>query len=187
MIRTNLSTRPFYNERAVQLWLFVLALIVAAATLFNVARVVRYSHRDTELATEASRDQARAVELRAAAARLRAGVDVRQIDLASAEARQANELIDRRTFSWTELFNQLETTLPDNVRITSVRPRVEGPDILVSMTVVARGVDDVDELLQKLEATGSFSKVRSEQDQVDEQGMLNATIVGTYVPGKKGA
>jgi Tfp pilus assembly protein PilN len=187
MIRTNLSTRPFYNERAVQLWLLVLALVVAAATLFNVARIVRYSHSDTELATEASRDQARAAELRTSAARLRAGVDVRQIDLASAEARQANELIDRRTFSWTELFNQFEMTLPDNVRITSVRPRVEGTGITLSMTVVARSVDDVDELIQKLEATGSFSNVRSQQDQVDEQGMLNTTIVGIYVPGKKGA
>ena len=35
-----------------------------------------------------------------------------RIEVASLEARQANELIDRRTFSWTELFNRLETTLP---------------------------------------------------------------------------
>ena len=51
MIRANLSTRPFYNERAVQLWLLVLALIVVAATVFNVGRVIRYSRTDTELAT----------------------------------------------------------------------------------------------------------------------------------------
>jgi len=55
VIRANLSTRPFYNERAVQIWLLVLALIVAAATVFNVARVIRYSQTDTELATQASR------------------------------------------------------------------------------------------------------------------------------------
>ena len=111
MIRTNLSTRPFYNERAVQLWLLVLALVVAAATVFNVARVIRYSQTDTELATQASRDEARAADLRAEAARLRGSVDLQQIELASTEARQANDLIDRRTFSWTDLFNQFETTL----------------------------------------------------------------------------
>ena len=123
MIRGNLSTRPFYNERAVQIWLLVLALIVAVATLFNVARVIRYSQTDTELANQASRDEARAADLRAEAARLRGSVDLQQIELASIEARQANELIDRRTFSWTDLFNQFETTFPDNVRITAVGRR----------------------------------------------------------------
>ena len=49
--------------------------------------------------------------LRANAARLRSSVDVAQIDAASVDARQANDLIDRRTFSWTELFNQFEATL----------------------------------------------------------------------------
>ena len=95
------------------------------ATVFNVARVIRYSQSDTELATQASRDEARAADLRAEAARLRASVDPQQIELASAEARQANELIDRRTFSWTELFNRFETTLPDEVRITAVRPTLD--------------------------------------------------------------
>ena len=32
MLRTNLSTRPFYNERAVQLALGALALLVLAVT-----------------------------------------------------------------------------------------------------------------------------------------------------------
>ena len=43
MIRTNLSTRPFYNERAVHFWLLVMALLIVAATIFNVTRVLRYS------------------------------------------------------------------------------------------------------------------------------------------------
>ena len=43
MIRTNLSTRPFYNERAVHAWLFLVAALVLFATVFNVTRVLRYS------------------------------------------------------------------------------------------------------------------------------------------------
>ena len=64
MIRTNLSTRPFYNERAVRLWLLAFAALVVAASVFNVTRVIRYSRSDTELATQASRDEARAADLR---------------------------------------------------------------------------------------------------------------------------
>lgn len=183
MIRANLSTRPFYNERAVQLWLLVLALIVAAATLFNVVRVIRYSQTDTELASQASRAEARAAELRAEAARLRGSVDLQQIELASTEARQANELIDRRTFSWTDLFNQFETTFPDNVRIMAVKPTLDEKDGLVlTINVVARSVDDVDELIRNLEGTGAFSNLLSVAEHFNSDGMLEATLEGNYAP-----
>ena len=183
MIRANLATRPFYNERAVQLWLLVLALVVVVATLFNVARVIRYSRTDTELATQASRDEARAAELRSEAARLRGSVDLKEIELASTEARQANALIDRRTFSWTDLLNQFETTFPDNVRITSIQPTIdEKGGLMLTIAVVARSVDDVDELIGNLEATGSFTNLLSVQEHFNGDGMLEATLEGHYVP-----
>ena len=189
MIKTNLSTRPFYNERAVHIALIVLAAIVVAATAFNVSRILRYSSSDTRLATQASRDEARAADLRQQAARLRASVDPKQVELASAGARQANELIDRRTFSWTELLNRFETTLPDEVRITSVRPRVDRDKrILLRVNVVARGVDDVMEFMENLEATGGFQDVSPVEDHFDEQGQLQTTLEMGYVPaaGKPG-
>lgn len=188
MIRTNLSTRPFYNEGAVHLWLLALAVLVAAATAFNIIRVIGYSRTDTELATQASRDEKSAGEMRSEAARLRGTVDLRQIEHASLEARQANELIDRRTFSWTDLFNQFESTFPDDVRITAVRPRIDDKGLmLLTIQVAARSVDDVDELIRNLEKTGSFSNLLSVQEQFNDEGMLEATLEGNYVPvqGKK--
>ena len=183
MIRANLSTRPFYNERTVQFWLLVLALIVATATLFNVVRIIRYSQTDTELVGQASRDEARAADRRAEAARLRGGVDLQQIELASTEARQANELIDRRTFSWTDLLNQFETTFPDDVRITAVKPTVDDKGGLVlAIKVVARSVDDVDELIRNLEGTGSLSNLLSVEEHFNTGGMLEATLEGNYAP-----
>ena len=59
MIRTNLSTRPFYNEQAVQFWLLLLLLIVATATFFNVWRILHYSQSDSALATQATATQRR--------------------------------------------------------------------------------------------------------------------------------
>ena len=193
MIRTNLSTRPFYNERAVHIWLAVIALAVVGATAFNVSRVIRYSQSDTRLATQADRDEARATDLRKEAAQLRASVDPRQVDLASAEARQANELIDRRTFSWTELFNRFETTLPDDVRITSVRPKVDPlKGFVVVISVVARNVDDVNLFMENLEKTGAFSSLISREEHFNEQGLLEATLETNYAltakpSGRRGA
>jgi type IV pilus assembly protein PilN len=183
VIRTNLSTRPFYNERAVHLWLLVAALAVAAATIFNVSRVIGYSRSDTELAMQASRDEARAADLRQQASRLRATVDPRQIEFASAEARQANDLIDRRTFSWTELFNRFESTLPDDVRIIAVRPKVDRRNgNILTINVVGRTIEDVDKFMVNLEATGAFSQTLSKEERINDEGLLAASLETTYMP-----
>ena len=183
MIRTNLSTRPFYNERGVHLWLLVAALAVVAATIFNVSRVIGYSRSDTELAMEASRDEGRAADLRQQASRLRATVDPRQIEFASAEARQANDLIDRRTFSWTELFNRFESTLPDDVRIVAVRPKVDRRNgNILTINVVGRTIEDVDKFMVNLEATGAFSQTLSKEERINDEGLLAASLETTYMP-----
>jgi Tfp pilus assembly protein PilN len=189
MIRTNLSTRPFYNERAVRLWLAVIALVVLAAAAFNVSRVLRYSRSDTRLATQASHDETRAADLRREAARLRSSVDPKQVDYAAADARQANELIDRRTFSWTELFNRFETTLPDEVRIASVRPHVDRErGVILAISVTARSVDDVNTFITNLESTGAFMNIRPADERTDEAGMLQSSLEAVYLPttGKPG-
>ena len=183
MIRTNLSTRPFYNERLVRLGLLVFLLVVAAATAFNVTRVVRYSRSDTQLSERAARDEARAADLRKSAVRLRATVDPKQIEYASLEARQANDLIDRRTFSWTEIFNLFESALPDEVRITSFRSKIEKGQIVLTITIVARGAEDVSSFMDNMERTGVFSQVGATlEERMNEQGQLQASLETIYLP-----
>jgi Tfp pilus assembly protein PilN len=183
VIRTNLSTRPFYNERAVRFWLLIVTLVAIAATIFNVTRVLRYSRSDTQLATQASRDEARAVDLRRQAAGLRAAVNPREIEFASAEARQANELIDRRTFSWTELLNRFETTLPDEVRVVAMKPRVEkNGDVMLTVNVIARKYEDIEKFMDNLDGTGAFIDVTPSQDLLNEQGLTETTLETKYVP-----
>jgi Tfp pilus assembly protein PilN len=185
MLKTNLSTRPFYNEAAVRAWLVAIAILAAAATLFNVTRVLHYSRNDTELALQASRDEARATELRASAARLRASVDTKQIAAASIEAREANDLIERRTFSWTELFNRFEATLPPNVRITSVRPKLDEKTrrITLGVTVLAQTVDDMNQFLESLQSTGAFTNIgASLEEHINDAGQLEVAFETAYVP-----
>jgi Tfp pilus assembly protein PilN len=183
VIRTNLASRPFYNERAVRLWLLVIAALVILATLFNAWRILHYSGSNTELAAQASRDEARAAELRADAARLRTSVDPAQIETISTDAREANELIDRRTFSWTELFNRFEETLPADVRITLVRPTLDKDrNIVLTVGVLARSVDDVNQFMENLDKTGAFTGLNSVQERVNEQGQIESTLQTGYAP-----
>jgi Tfp pilus assembly protein PilN len=183
MIRTNLSTRPFYNERIISIWLLVLLLIVVVASVFNATRVIQYSRNDTELGLQASSDETRATELRRSAARVRTTVDPKQIAVASLEARQANDLIDRRTFSWTELFNLFETTLPDEVRITAVRPKIDKGQFLLTIFIIARSVEDISQLMDRLERTGAFASVgKAIEERVNEQGQIQASLEAVYIP-----
>ena len=182
MIRTNLSTRPFYNERVVSLWLALFIVLAAAATIFNTTRVLRYSHSDTEQGTSASRDESRASDLRRSATKLRSSVDAKQIEKASNEARQANDLIDRRTFSWTELFNLFEKTLPDDVRITAVRPDLNLGKFRLRIAVVARGVDDVNQFMNSLQATGMFRQIGSAISERFTDGELVTDLEVEYQP-----
>jgi Tfp pilus assembly protein PilN len=158
-------------------------LLVAAATAFNVERGMRYRRSDTELVTQAARDEARAADLHQQAAKLRASVDPRQVDLASAAARQANDLIDRRTFSWTDLLNRFETTLPDEVRITAIRPKIDRVrGIVLAINVVARDVDDISRFMENLEETGAFKNVNTSSDRVNDEGQLEAQLEAIYLP-----
>jgi len=185
VIHSNLATRPFYNERAVQLLLFGVAALALAASAFNATRLIQLSRRDTNLALQAARDEAAAADLRAQAARLRAAVDARALDTAAAEARQANALIDRRTFSWTELLNRLEATLPDDVRITALRPKVDQKrGMVVAITAVAENasVDSINRFIDRLEETGAFRELQKLTEVVTEQNQLEAALEGIYAP-----
>ena len=182
MIQSNLATRPFYNERAVRFWLLAAALLVAIATIFNVAQMIRYSRSDTELARQAANDETRASELRADAARLRGSVDTKQIELSSVEARRANELIDRRIFSWTEVWNRFEATLPPLVRVTSFRRQVDRDrGNVLTVGVIARNVNDVEQFIDNLENTGAFIDVLPQADRVNDAGQIEAAIEMIYL------
>jgi Tfp pilus assembly protein PilN len=181
MLRTNLSTRPFYNERGVQGALTVIALIVALFTVYNLSQVVLLTRRYSAARTEAAAADARTQQLRAHAAQMRQTADAKQLESMSGAAREANDIINQRLFSWTDLLNKLGKTLPDNVRITSLRPRVDQDgSIVITMTVAGNRIDDIEQFMSNLEETTVFSDVFPLQDEPSETGVVQATLEGKY-------
>ena len=57
MLRTNLSTRPFYNERAVRMALGAAAAILLGAVLFNAARLVTLGMSQESLGARAAESE----------------------------------------------------------------------------------------------------------------------------------
>jgi hypothetical protein len=182
MLRTNLSTRPFYNVRAVQLALGLFAGVVLAVTLFNVVEIVRLTASQTSLGASAANAEAEAQRLRGEAAQIRAQINPQELQVVATAAREANTLIDQRAFSWTELFSQFEDTLPPDVRITAVRPRLERGVFIVEVGVEARRAEDVDTLIEELEKKGAFHNVLATREQTNDEGLLEAIVAGSYTP-----
>lgn len=183
MLRHNLATRPFYNTRLVAVLLWSLAALVLGVTLFNVVQVTRLRSAESTLGARAALAEQEAERLRTEAARIRSQIDPRELDAVAGAAREANALIDRRAFSWTELFTHFEATLPEDVRITAVQPRQEQDGrMIVAVAAVSRRVEDLDAFIEALERTGAFDKALAVQEQTSEDGLIEAVVEATYLP-----
>jgi len=180
VLRTNLSTRPFYNERAIQLLLALAALLVVILTAFNAIRIFSLSRQNTELSSLVNRDRQEAQRLTRDAQRIRAGINVEELQATADAAGVANALIDQRTFSWTEFFNRIEETLPPDVMLTSVQPSFGREATIIQMSVLGRQIEDIDEFMEKLEATGAFHDVLPTQEDTTDEGLHRLMVRSTY-------
>ena len=187
MLRTNLSTRPFYNVRAVHIALGAAGAMVLAVTLFNVLQVVGLGMSRQSLGARAGEAEEEAARLRTEATRILAQINQQELKVVADAAREANQIIDQRAFSWTELFARFEATLPPDVRVTAVRPRLErSSTFIVAIGVEARRPEDLDAFVEALEAEGAFHKVLAIQEQASD-GLIEAIVEGTYVPPPRDA
>jgi hypothetical protein len=187
VLRSNLSTRPFYNERIIYLLIALAGVIIFAITLSNVLKVVELSRDSTGLFTRIGHDRAEAENLTREAARIRRGLNQKELTVVAAAAHEANTLIDQRTFSWTAFFNHLEATLPPDVMLVSVRPAVDRGATRVTMIVIGRTAEDIGEFMDKLEATGAFEGILARQTDKTDDGLHRAVLDAVYTPGQEEA
>ena len=180
MLRTNLSTRPFYNERAVHAVALAVALIVLAITAWQIVRVVRLSRYKTELNTAINRDKNEADHRTREAAAIRRGLDQKELAVVVAAATEANNLIEQRTVSWTLLFNQLEATLPEDVMLTAINPDFGDGVTAVNLEIQGRGGDVIDNFWERLEKTGAFHDIEWSGLTVTEEGIHRLQMKAVY-------
>ncbi len=183
MLRTNLSTRPFYNERALRAAIAVVAVLALALSVDNGARILSLTARTAELSGRVAGAEARAQELTNESRRIRESLNRADVSATETASREANLLIDRRAFSWTALFNRFEETLPGDVRITAVRPQIDRDGrFLLAIAVVSRSVEAVDTFIGELEKSGAFRTALPVQEQLQEDNTLRSVIQAYYAP-----
>jgi hypothetical protein len=183
MLRTNLSTRPFYNVRAVRMLLGAIGVLLLALTAFNGVRLVQLSLAQRNLGAHAVDAEQEAARLRTRATAIRGQINPKELGVVAGAAREANGIIDQRAFSWTDLFSHFEATLPADVRITAVQPTLDRDGTFhVSIAVEARRVEDLDAFIEALEGRGGFRQVLPVTEETNDQNLIDATIEGIYQP-----
>ncbi len=180
MLKINLATRPFYNERVVHVVLVLLgtgALVLmglAGRTIFELTKV----HAEITRVAEASETLVGTVSQETRI--LEENVSEEELEALRLSAAEANRLIDQRVFSWTELFNVIERTLPNRVMLTGLRPTGNADRMSLVISVIGERVADIEEFIEQLEASGSVGNVLARQEQRREDGMYSAQLTGEF-------
>lgn len=192
MLKGNLSTRPFYNEKLVSLAVGLVLLVAIGLTIFNTLQLISLVRERRALNAHIARDRGEAARITGQADALRRTVDQSRLQLLASSTREANSLIDQRTFSWTEFFGLIEKALPRDVRLIGVSPRVEKGEFKIGMRVSARTPDNLKEFTDALAGTGAFYDVVLSETQRNDDDTDTLTLVAGYLPpsgtspGRKG-
>lgn len=186
MLKGNLSTRPFYNDRIVTIAIAAFAILVLIVTVVNVTQLLTLSDERRSIRTRLDADTAEAVRIRSEAQALQSSLDRTTLAGLAAAAHEANQLIDQRTFSWTALMGQLEQTLPPDVRLTTISPRPDRGVFRVALAIVAKDLDAIDEFIAEMSATGEFYDVAPTEQRLNDDGSYQAVIQASYLSSSTG-
>ena len=182
MLKGNLSTRPFYNERLVSLAFVLIAVVAFFLTVFNAGELISLSRERMALNGRINRDRSEATRISGQANAVQRTVDRSHLQQLVGETREANTLIDQRTFSWTNFFGLIEKTLPRDARLLNVSPRVDNGEFQIVMQVKVRTSEDLTAFAEALAGTGQFYDVVSRDTQRNDDDTDTVTVMAGFLP-----
>ena len=181
----NLATRPYEDAREFWTRWGLGVGLLAVLTVFLLGWTVKAW-------TEAGRD-------RQDIARLEAEIGERDSERAKAQAfldlasnrstrdqsQFLNGLIQRKAFSWTRVFEDLEQVMPPNLHVVSLQPELSDENQMkLEMKVVGDSRSAAIELVHRMEGSKHFqdAQLQSEVQAGDTGTLVLASVISTYVP-----
>jgi Tfp pilus assembly protein PilN len=181
----NLATRPYEDPREfwsrwglaiVALAIFTLALM--GWTVHSWTNAGRDRHYISDLQGKiAAQDQQRA--------EAQAFLDMASNRSTRDQSQFLNSLIQRKAFSWTRVFEDLEQVMPPNLHAVSLRPVInEQGEMLLDMRVAGDSRAAAVELVHRMEGSKHFqgAQLISETLSGDTGNGVSANVISTYVP-----
>jgi Tfp pilus assembly protein PilN len=163
-VRLNLATKPMETHRRFLAGAGV--SVFAAAIVFLVLAWHVYSVRSAAAEVRARTEKMHQEFAKYEAQRQELDGYFKQKDIASLHDRATfiNGIIDARSFNWTQMFMDLEHTLPPGVRVIQIEPKQVGGHVEVKLTVGATNDEAKLNFLHILATSKHFSDVQEHSD-----------------------
>jgi Tfp pilus assembly protein PilN len=153
----NLASQPFRNRAFPWTVTAIIAIASLVAIVLIVSRANETNRKAAIVATDVNSLRQQADALKKRAEEVRAALTPEQRQLRDA----AERLVERKRFSWSRLFADLEGSLPGNVRVTRISVRdvaSRGGDTSaeLELSVVSKSPNDVTDMISDMSRTGIF-------------------------------
>ena len=169
--RLNLASDPFRNRTLPWTVAVAVSLVSLAALVLILAqyRTASAETADTERQVQAMRAQRAEFEKQAQA--ISQNITPEQHETLKA----AHELVSRKSFSWSQLFSDLEEFLPSSVRVSRINVREvsqvgDQTRADLDLTVVGRAPTDVTGMIEEMNRVGKFNAVPLTENQKSGKG-----------------
>ena len=176
-IDANLASRPFVNHRKFYMTVGGLLLLLFGISYWNLASYrstrARRSQVNERLNSDRARFDALGREQEKVLARLQTPETAEFLD----RLEHVNQLIRRRTFSWTQLLNDLERLTPANLQIVTIKPQIAGKGIVIEIVANGRSSQDNVQFVSNLESSGKFFDVSPLHEEISK----NPAFVGREI------
>lgn len=168
-LNINLASQPYQDSR--QFWTYWgtgLALLTLATALFVFMAVNGF--------IEGSRDRQQLAKLKTQMAEFdhersqaEAMLNAPENRLVRDRSRFLNELFERKAFSWTLAFEQLEQVMPAHLHVISIHPGISADNNLeLRLTVGGETREQALDLVRKMENSKHFKQTRIDAEKFAE-------------------
>lgn len=155
--RLNLASQPFRNRTLPWTIASILTLASIAALIFIFVKSNEMNRQAVVVERDIGPLSQQLKEYDAKINEIRQALTPEQRKLHDA----AHALVDRKRFSWSKLFADLESAMPDNVRVARINVRDVGSHsgqtvADLELSVVSRDPANVTNMMSKMNGTGIF-------------------------------
>jgi Tfp pilus assembly protein PilN len=163
--KLNLASKPFSNRSLP----WVVTAVIVVVSMISLVFIVRATRQANAQAYSVQADINNLIreenDLRQKAQAIKNSLTTEQLTTLSS----AHTLVDRKHFSWSRLFADLESALPGNVRVKRIAVRgvtTQGDETLadLELTVVAKSPAIITEMIAEMDRGGIFHAVLVSQN-----------------------
>jgi type IV pilus assembly protein PilN len=186
-IDINLATHPYEDSR--RFWthwgsaLGVLGLVTLALAYFAIAGFVQASRERARIAglqrEIAAYDQEKA--------RAQTMLNLPENRIVRDQSRFLNDLFQRKAFSWTKVFEDLETLMPAHLHVVSIHPDLSKDNNLeIKLIVAGESREQALDLVRKMEGSQHFKQTQIESERSEVQPTTGDRVLfdlsALYIP-----